>query len=77
MALLRGPLVLFAIGAAPLSKLAVAREELLAAARVDGPNWEVTTRSGGVVKMRPFTAIGDEQYSTYLTVSQHSRDLVT
>jgi hypothetical protein len=71
VALLRGPLVLFAIAdsnAASPTKGAITREELLAAAKVDKQNWEVKT-AGGAVKMRPFTAIGDEQYSTYLTVS--------
>ena len=70
VALLRGPLVLFAIAdgsAATPSKRAMTREQLLAAARVDGQNWEVKTSSGALA-MRPFTAIGDEQYSAYLRV---------
>ena len=65
VALLSGPLVLFAIGE---TMPAVTREQLLAAAKSGKENWEVKTAAGRM-KMLPFTAIGDEPYSTYLNVS--------
>jgi uncharacterized protein len=65
VALLIGPLVLFAItDAQPV----LTREELLAARRSDQQTWQIKTASGPV-KMLPFTAIDDEQYSTYLLVT--------
>jgi DUF1680 family protein len=65
VALLSGPLVLFAItGEAP----AVTRAQLLAARKIGLQSWEVAT-GNGTMKMLPFTAIGEEQYSTYLRVS--------
>jgi DUF1680 family protein len=64
VALLSGPLVLFAVGDPPAG---LTRAELLAAKRTGGQSWEVATRLGRM-KMLPFTAITDEQYSTYLQV---------
>jgi len=65
VALLSGPLVLFAItDSAP----AVTRQQLLAAARAGRMSWRVPA-SGAPLKMLPFTSITDEQYSTYLRVS--------
>jgi hypothetical protein len=65
VALLSGPLVLFAItDGAP----AVTARQLLAATKAGPQSWQVQT-AGEPVRMLPFTAIEDEQYSTYLTVN--------
>jgi DUF1680 family protein len=65
VALLFGPLVLFAItGAQP----ALTQAALLAAKRTGQQTWEVQTGSGSV-KMVPFTAIAEEPYSTYFSVA--------
>jgi DUF1680 family protein len=65
VALLSGPLVLFAItDGAP----AVTARQLLAATKAGPQSWQVQT-AGAPVRMLPFTAIEDEQYSTYLTVN--------
>ena len=63
-ALMSGPLVLFAItdGEPKLT-----RAQLLAAKRNGAQTWEVAMDSGSL-KMLPFTAISDEQYSTYLRI---------
>jgi DUF1680 family protein len=62
VALLYGPLVLFAItDSAP----AVTRRQLLASQKIGAQQWQVET-AGGPLRMLPFTAIADEQYSTYL-----------
>jgi hypothetical protein len=65
VALLCGPLVLFAIGETQLSPT---RSDLLAAQRVDKRSWRVSTANARI-KMLPFTEIGEEQYSTYLRVT--------
>jgi DUF1680 family protein len=65
VALLVGPIVLFAITDAQPS---LTRVELLAAKKTGSQSWQVETASGAT-KMLPFTAIGDEQYSTYLQVT--------
>ncbi len=65
VALLMGPLVLFAVTD---SEPKVTRAQLLAAKRTGGQNWQMQTASGPV-KMLPFTAIADEQYTTYLRVT--------
>jgi DUF1680 family protein len=65
VALLFGPLVLFAITD---SQPSPTRSELLAAKRMDRRTWQVNTTSGPL-KFLPFTDIGDEQYSTYLRVT--------
>ena len=64
VALLCGPLVLFAMtNTAP----AVTRQQLLSAQRIGEQEWQVETTAGRL-NMLPFTAISDEQYSTYLVV---------
>jgi DUF1680 family protein len=64
VALLCGPLVLFAItDTAP----ALTRQQLLAARRVGARNWQVET-GAETMRMLPFTAISGEVYSTYLVV---------
>ena len=65
VALLFGPLVLFAITD---TQPALTRAALLAAKRTAQQTWEIQTGSGAV-KMVPFTAIAEEQYSTYLSVT--------
>jgi DUF1680 family protein len=65
VALLRGPLVLFAITKSPQK---VTRQQLLNAKYVGADKWQVPA-AGGPVTMLPFTAIEDEQYSTYLNVT--------
>ena len=65
VALLCGPLVLFAITD---SQPSLARSDLLAAQKTDRRTWQVKT-SGGPLKLLPFTDIRDEQYSTYLRVT--------
>ncbi|HME11942.1 MAG TPA: beta-L-arabinofuranosidase domain-containing protein [Candidatus Acidoferrum sp.] len=64
VALLRGPLVLFAI---TKSAPKVSRKQLLAATSVGAAKWQVATAQEPLT-MLPFTAIEDEQYSTYLQV---------
>lgn len=65
VALMSGPLVLFAItGGDP----GVTRKQLLAAKRAGTKGWQVETASGPMT-MLPFTAIEDETYSTYLRVT--------
>ena len=64
VALLCGPLVLFAItDAAP----AVTRQQLLSAKKIGEQKWQVETATARL-NMLAFTAISDEQYSTYLVV---------
>jgi uncharacterized protein len=65
VALLRGPLVLFPI--APASRK-ITRQQLLSATNVGSGKWQVETASAPMT-MLPFTAIDDEQYSTYLEVT--------
>ena len=65
VALLFGPLVLFAVtDTQPLLTSA----DLLAAKRTDKRSWRVST-AGGPIRMLPFTDIGEEQYSTYVRVT--------
>ena len=65
VALLCGPLVLFAITEAPPT---VTARQLLAAKKIGEQSWQVETGSG-TLTMLPFTAIEDQQYSTYLIVT--------
>jgi len=65
VALLFGPLVLFAITD---NQPALKQEDLLAAKRMDKRSWQVRTANASI-KMLPFTDIGEEQYSTYLRVT--------
>jgi len=63
VALMRGPLALFAIGVIP-SRLS--RQQLLAATPVgsNSDDWTVATDSGRLT-MRPFLAIMSEKYRLY------------
>jgi DUF1680 family protein len=64
VALLSGPLVLFAVGeTAP----AVTRQQLLAAKNVGKHNWQAEA-TDTPLRLLPFTAISEEPYSTYLFV---------
>jgi DUF1680 family protein len=65
VALLVGPLVLFAITG---SEPAATRAQLLAAKRTGKQSWEIES-SRGRLKMLPFTSIQDEGYSTYLRMA--------
>ena len=65
VALLYGPLVLFALSN---SQPSLAGSDLLAATRPDRRTWQVKT-AGGPLRLVPFTDIGDEQYSTYLRIT--------
>ena len=66
VALVRGPLVLFAI---TNNRPKVKRQQLLTATRVSGQQiWRAETDSEPLL-LRPFTAITDERYWTYLTVA--------
>jgi DUF1680 family protein len=65
VALLSGPLVLFAINN---RSSAITRKQLLAATKVDSQTWRVET-AGAPLTLRPFTAIENEPYSTYLAVT--------
>jgi uncharacterized protein len=65
VALLCGPLVLFAVTDNPP---VVSTQQLLAATRSGPQSWQVQT-ADGPIRMLPFTAIEDEQYSTYLQTS--------
>jgi uncharacterized protein len=64
VALLRGPLVLFAI---KKSEERITRQQLLNATSTGDGQWWVHAR-GGPIAMLPFPSIQDEQYSTYLKV---------
>ena len=65
VALINGPLVLFALGD---EGPALARQQMLAARRVEASKWLVEG-SVGAVNFAPFTAIGDDPYRTYLQVA--------
>ena len=65
VALLCGPLVLFAITDSPPG---VTARQLLAAQKNGKQSWQVETATRAVT-MLPFTAIEDQQYSTYLIAS--------
>jgi DUF1680 family protein len=62
VALMRGPLVLFAMGDNPT----ITRQQLLAAKRIPQQNAWTTETGSGPLHLRPFTEIHDEPYSTYL-----------
>ena len=64
VALLCGPLVLFAITNAPPDVIA---RQLLAAKKTGNQSWQVETATAPL-NLLPFTAISDEPYSTYLIV---------
>ena len=62
VALLCGPLVLFAITE---GQPTVTSKQLLSAKKVGGQKWQIETGAAPLT-MLPFIAISDEQYSTYL-----------
>jgi DUF1680 family protein len=64
VALLCGPLVLFAITDKPP---VVTARQLLAARKIGPQKWQTAT-ADGTLDFLPFTAIADQSYSTYLTV---------
>jgi hypothetical protein len=64
VALLCGPLVLFAIGE---TAAAVTLEQLLAAKKAGARNWQAAT-AAGPLELLPFTEISDQAYSTYVVV---------
>lgn len=66
VALLRGPLVLFAVGE---DFPAVAREHLLAAQKDPSSSQWQMMNAARAMHFRPFTQVGDDPYSTYLTVT--------
>lgn len=66
VAVLSGPLVLFPINA-HLAK--ITRQQLLAATRVGAGTWRTSIGEQSVTLV-PFTAIGDEPYSTYVNVAE-------
>lgn len=66
VALVRGPLVLFAVTDHPIR---VTRSQLLAVRRVAGETaWSVQA-SSGELRMMPFTHLGDNPYATYFDIS--------
>lgn len=65
VALLSGPLVLFAIGE---TSPAVTRQQLLATEKIGQNGWRAEA-AGAALNLLPFTAISDEPYSTYVLVS--------
>jgi DUF1680 family protein len=66
VALLRGPIALFAVGDLPAK---MSRAQLLAAVAVaEGSEDWVAAGDSGKVTMRPFAAIGEESYRLYQTV---------
>ncbi|HEV2454508.1 MAG TPA: beta-L-arabinofuranosidase domain-containing protein [Verrucomicrobiae bacterium] len=65
VALLSGPLVLFALAD---SQPSLSRSDLLAATRPTRRSWQASA-AGAPLKFVPFTDIADEQYSTYLRVT--------
>ncbi len=65
VALLFGPLVLFAISP---DQRKLTRKDLLAAKRIGQTSWIVGT-TDLPLKFMPFVEIGEEQYSTYLQIS--------
>lgn len=64
VAVMRGPLVLFALGA---ERTSVSRKDLLAARQVEASQWLVEGAAASL-KLAPFTGVGDSAYSTYLPV---------
>ncbi len=68
MALMRGPLVLFALAD---SQPSFHRSDLFRGKDANNPNgdWLVTAMDGNTTIMRPFMSIQDEKYSTYVSVA--------
>jgi hypothetical protein len=69
VALVRGPIVLMAVKERQQCPSPhVTREQLLAVTRISERQWQVNTGSE-LVKMVPFTSVGDLPYTTYLQAS--------
>lgn len=68
VALVRGPLALFAIGAELPN---ITREQLLGARKIGAQEWQLQSAKGPITLL-PFTAIGDENYSLYLQTRKAS-----
>ncbi|HTF42366.1 MAG TPA: beta-L-arabinofuranosidase domain-containing protein [Terriglobales bacterium] len=68
VALLCGPLVLFAV-AGNIRQSRVTQNQLLAASQTNQESWTAPT-SAAPRKLLPYVGIGEEQYSTYLRTSQ-------
>jgi DUF1680 family protein len=68
VALLCGPLVLFAIAKNSGTPSAISRSQLLAARQTEKQAWEAASATGPI-RLLPYTGINDEQYSTYLQVT--------
>jgi DUF1680 family protein len=66
-ALLYGPLVLFATGAA---QPAITSKQALSAQRTAQDKWTITAGTT-TVQLLPFTSIGDTPYTTYLNLGEH------
>jgi len=66
VALLRGPLVLFSLGQGSRT---FRERDLLAARKLSADEWLVPSMQGDV-HFRPFTAIHEEAYSTYVNLAQ-------
>ncbi len=64
VALVRGPLAMFAVSAVPPT---VPRAQMLAATRASSDDWTVRTGSS-IITFRPFASIMDERYRLYLRV---------
>ena len=64
VAVMHGPRVLFALGRQPV----VATRAQILAARPAGGEWNMAT-ANGMVRMTPFTSIGDRAYSTYMRLN--------
>ena len=69
VAVLRGPLVLFPLGA---GEQHLSQKEALAARQTGSREWTASTRQGAV-RFVPFTELGDAMYSTYLRLSEQSQ----
>ncbi len=65
VALMRGPLVLFPLGAGPHR---VSQAEALAARQTGARAWVMQTQLGSV-QLLPFTEVGEQMYSTYLRLA--------
>ncbi len=64
VALMNGPLVLFALGD---GQGGLTAKQLLGARRVEAARW-IAEGSSGVTRFAPYTSIGDERYRTYLRI---------
>lgn len=65
VALVRGPLVLFAMGD---SQPSFERSALMSARQSGAYEWSATSTGGQVILFRPFMNIRDESYSTYIAL---------